>query len=131
MRYVSETIRREHSPAVRIGHDAVSAVKLSQEITAEIDAWAEAHQITRADAIRQLLVLALNAAPTHPSACQILRDRVAIEQIAIQQLDRLIDPELPTDERERRISRLIEGPSEFKHIRLDRQKQRCKILSCE
>jgi len=44
-----------------MGHDAVSAVKLSQELTAEIDAWAEAHQMARSDAIRQLLEIGLQA----------------------------------------------------------------------
>jgi hypothetical protein len=58
---VTDVPRKDHSHAVRLGHDAVSAVKLSQELTAEIDAWAEAHQIARSDAIRQLLEIGLQA----------------------------------------------------------------------
>jgi metal-responsive CopG/Arc/MetJ family transcriptional regulator len=58
---VSDAPRKDHSHAVRAGHDAVSAVKLPQELTAEIDAWAEARQMARSDAIRQLLEIGLQA----------------------------------------------------------------------
>jgi len=48
----------------------------------------------------------------------LLRDR-AIEQWAETQIDRLIDPDTPKEERERRIHRLTEGPPEFVGIRTD------------
>lgn len=57
---VSDT-RKDLSPAVRLGQDAVSAVRLPQALTAEVDAWAEAHQMTRGDAIRRLLEIGLGA----------------------------------------------------------------------
>ncbi|MGJ5180739.1 hypothetical protein ACQR16_26255 [Bradyrhizobium oligotrophicum] len=111
--------RSDHSPAVRLGQDAVSAVKLSQALTAEIDAWAETHEITRSDAISRLLAIGLHASrPAAPSRPRI-RDSVAIEQIAIRQIDQMLDPGLPADERERRIRRLIEGPPEFAAARID------------
>jgi hypothetical protein len=47
------------------------------------------------------------------------RDR-AIEQLAVSEVDRLIDPATPDTERQRRIHRLTEGPPEFVDIRLDR-----------
>jgi len=117
---VSDT-RKDLSPAVRVGHDAVSAVRLSQELTANIDAWAEAHQITRADAIRQLLEIGLRAAPATAPHETIPDPHAidAIERIAIAQVDRMLDPDLPADERERRIRRLIEGPPEFSSERID------------
>ena len=58
---MTDAPRKDHSHAVRVGHDAVSAVKLSQQLTAEIDAWAEAREITRSDAIRQLVEIGLRA----------------------------------------------------------------------
>ena len=46
------------------------------------------------------------------------RDR-AIEQLAENQVDRLIDPATPDMERQRRIHRLTEGPPEFVKVRVD------------
>ena len=111
--------RKDHSPAVRIGRDAISAVKLSQELTADIDAWAETHRITRSDAIRELLELGLKAQPTDRPPAQGACDPVAIEQDAARQVDQMLDPSLPSEERQRRIRRLIEGPPEFSRERID------------
>ena len=110
--------RRDTSPAVRPGEDAVSAVKLSQQLTATIDAWAEAHQLTRADAISRLLELALAASPP-AMPDRKPDDTLAIERDAIRQIEDMLDPELPADERERRVRRLTEGPPEFSRERRD------------
>ncbi|CCD98911.1 hypothetical protein [Bradyrhizobium sp. STM 3809] len=118
----SSDTRRDLSPAVRLGHDAVSAVKLSQELTADIDAWAETHQVTRSDAISQLLAIGLHASG-RPAPQPKLRDPLAIEQNAIRLIDQMLDPNLPADERERRIRRLIEGPAEFAGERIDLPKR--------
>lgn len=98
--------------------DAISAVKLSEGLTAEIDAWAEAHDMNRSDAIRQLVQLGLNAtsAVRHASP---RRDPLDIEGLAVSQIDRLLDPSLSSEERERRIRRLTEGPPEFADTRID------------
>ncbi len=107
------TVRRPSS-----GRDAISAVKLSEGLTAEVDAWAEAHDMVRSDAIRQLVQLGLNAsASAGPPGSA--RDPVDIEDLAVKQIDQLLDPLLPTAERERRIRRLTEGPPEFTDERLD------------
>ena len=111
--------RRDHSPAVRPGEHAVSAVKLSQELTAVIDAWAEAHQLTRADAIGRLLELALAASPPPDAPDRSLGNSLTVEREAIKQVEAMLDPALPADERERRIRRLIEGPPEFSDERID------------
>jgi hypothetical protein len=99
-------------------------VKLSQELTAEIDAWAEAHQTARSDAIRQLLEIGLQASPPSITPGQMLGDPTEIEDSAVKQIDRLLDPALPADERERRTRRLIEGPPEFSDERIDLPKPR-------
>ena len=46
------------------------------------------------------------------------RDRI-IELWAEAQMERLIDPTTPKEERERRIHRLTEGPPEFVEVRSD------------
>ena len=111
----------KHSPAVRAGRDAISAVRLSQTLTSDVDAWAEAHNTVRSDAIRQLLELGLSASSFHPPHdCRTVRDHEAeIEQPAMAQIDLLLDPSLPPDERQRRRRRLIEGPPEFSDERID------------
>jgi len=41
------------------GPDPVSAVRLSQELTSEIDRWAEKHKLHRSEAIRRLVEIGL------------------------------------------------------------------------
>ena len=104
--------------------DAVSAVKMSEAMTAEVDAWAEAHDMSRSDAIRQLVQLGLNASTSAARHGSAGRDPVDIEGLAVRQIDQLLDPSLPTEERERRIRRLTEGPPEFADERIDLPKPR-------
>jgi hypothetical protein len=113
------TIRRPSS-----GRDAISAVKMSERLTAEVDAWAEAHDMVRSDAIRQLVELGLSVAPAAAALDSAGRDPVEIEILAVGQIDQLLDPSLPTVERERRIRRLTEGPPEFSDERIDLPKPR-------
>jgi hypothetical protein len=109
---------------VRADRDTISAVKLSQQLTAEIDAWAAAHQIGRSDAIRQLVALGLSVAPHVASHGSVSDDPDKIEELAIRQISLLLDPSLASDERERRIRRLIEGPPEFSRQRVDLPRQK-------
>lgn len=104
--------------------DAVSAVKMSEGMTAEVDAWAEAHDMTRSDAIRQLVQLGLNVATSAAPPTSDRRDPVDIEGLAVRQIDQLLDPSLSSEERERRIRRLTEGPPEFADARIDLTKPR-------
>jgi hypothetical protein len=105
--------------------EAISAVKMSERLTADVDAWAEAHDMVRSDAIRQLVELGLNAAPA-PSAASpdARRDPLEIEDLAVKRIGELLDPSLPTEERERRIRRLTEGPPEFIDEPIDLPKPR-------
>ena len=106
------------------GRDAISAVKMSERLTADVDAWAEAHDMARSDAIRQLIELGLSGAPAAAALGSAGRDPVEIEILAVRQIDQLLDPSLPTVERERRIRRLTEGPPEFSDERIDLPKPR-------
>jgi hypothetical protein len=101
--------------------EAISAVKMSEGLTADVDAWAEAHDMVRSDAIRQLVEIGLSVSTTAaPGSAR--RDPIEIEYLAVRQIDLLLDPSLPTEERERRIRRLTEGPPEFSDQRIDRRK---------
>jgi hypothetical protein len=113
------TIRRPTS-----GRDAISAVKMSETLTADVDAWAEAHDMSRSDAIRQLVELGLGVSPAAAVPNAAPRDPVTIEDLAVKQIDQLLDPLLPLAERERRIRRLTEGPPEFSDERIDLPKPR-------
>jgi hypothetical protein len=108
----------------RTGRDVISAVKMSETLTADIDAWAEAHDTVRSDAIRQLVELGLGATPNAGRVGTIRRDPVEIEHAAVKQIGQLLDPALPSEERERRIRRLTEGPPEFTDERIDLPKPR-------
>ena len=110
----NHTIRRPSAD-----RDAISAVKLSEGLTAQVDAWAEAHDMARSDAIRHLVQLGLSAPPSAAPPGSSPRDPVDIENLAVRQIDQLLDPSLPTAERERRIRRLTEGPPEFADERID------------
>jgi hypothetical protein len=109
----------------RTGLDAVSAVKMTEVLTASVDAWAEAHQLSRSDAICKLVELGLRIAPAAPaSGSTVASDATRLEELAVHEIEGLLDPALPEDERERRIRRLTEGPPEFSHERIDLPKHR-------
>ena len=112
------------TPSPSTDRDAVSAVRMSERLTAEVDAWAEAHGTVRSTAIRQLVELGLGATPSADDFNSASRDPVAIEDLAVKQIDQLLDPSLPVAERERRIRRLTEGPPEFSDQRIDLPKPR-------
>jgi hypothetical protein len=107
-----------------LSREAISAVKLSEKLTADVDAWAEAHATVRSDAIRQLVELGLGVARSAATHGSTPRDPVAIEGLAVKQIDHLLDPSLPPEERDRRIRRLTEGPPEFSDERIDLPKPR-------
>lgn len=109
----------------RTGLDAVSAVKMPEVLTTSVDAWAEAHQLSRSDAICKLVELGLRIAPAAPaSGSTVASDATRLEELAVHEIEGLLDPALPEDERERRIRRLTEGPPEFSHERIDLPKHR-------
>jgi uncharacterized protein YjiS (DUF1127 family) len=102
-----------------IGREAVSTVKMSQRLAADVDAWAQAHKTVRSDALRQLVELGLSSTPSVDRLDVARRDAVEIEDLAVKQIGQLLDPSLSIEERERRIRRLTEGPPEFSDERID------------
>ncbi|MBR0842077.1 hypothetical protein JQ607_17905 [Bradyrhizobium liaoningense] len=124
---VSDFGNKDSTSPVRrqTGLDAISAVKMPERVTAAVDAWAEAHRLSRSEAICKLVELGLKIAPAGPEAAHpVAPDATQIEDIAVHEIERLLDPALPADERERRIRRLTEGPPEFSHQRIDLPKHR-------
>ncbi len=109
----------KQSDVVRAGRSAVGAVQFSESLTAAIDAWAEAHHVSRADAIRLLVELGLKIAPATGSHRSVRQHSAEIEGEAVSRITELLDPSLSPEERERRIRRLIEGPPEFAEERHD------------
>jgi len=106
-----------------VDQDPVSAVRLPADLTADVDAWASVYAINRSEAIRRLIELGLKSGAT-AAAMRIPRpDAVAVEQLAVSQIDQFIDPGTPEEERERRIHRLTEGPPEFVDVRIDLPKR--------
>jgi hypothetical protein len=108
----------------RTSREVVSAVNISQELTAQVDAWAEARGMARSDAICRLVELGLNSRRLAISRGSPRRAPSDIEHLAEAQIDKLLDPGLPASERERRIRRLTEGPPEFSDKRIDLAKRR-------
>jgi hypothetical protein len=96
---------------------------MSQRLTADVDAWAKAHDTIRSDAIRQLAELGLSSTPSVDLLGAARRDPVEIEDLAVEQIGQLLDPALSIVERERRIRRLTEGPPEFLDKRIDLPKR--------
>ena len=93
-----------------------SAVQLPAKLTAAIDKWAEGKGIaSRTEAIRRLLELGL--ASSKPG--RNLEAAPKALELAAQELDKLIDPSTPNEERKTRKRRLLRGPKEFRDVRGD------------
>ena len=92
-------------------------VKLADEVTARVDAWALANAMNRSEAIRRLIELGLKSETKAGRMSQ--QDAVAVEHRTARQLDQMIDPDTPQEERDRRIHRLTDGPPEFVDLRID------------
>jgi hypothetical protein len=92
---------------------------MPQRLTADVDAWAVAHDTIRSDAIRQLVAWPKFHAIRRPPLGPVGAIRLKSKNLAVEQIGRLLDPSLPIAERERRIRRLTEGPPEFQNERID------------
>jgi len=98
--------------------DPFSAIRLSSKLTAAIDKWAEDNEVSsRAEAIRRLVELGLVA--SKPLRRRNLEAASKALELAAQELDKLIDPSTPDEERRMRKRRLLRGPGEFRDMRSD------------
>jgi hypothetical protein len=84
-----------------------------------LDRWI-AHQddqLTRPEAIRRLVDLAL--AGTQPTKARSPKASSKALDLAGKEIDKLIDPSAPVEERQQRKRRLLKGLKEFRDIRRD------------
>jgi hypothetical protein len=108
------SVRDEASEATP---DVTISLRLAPEAVAAVDRWAARRQISRSAAAEQLLRFGLDVAL---SASQVKPMRTArATELAASQIGHLIDPEAPSEERDRRIDRLTKGPPEFVDARVD------------
>jgi|SRR5712664_1287057 len=106
-----------------IDQNPLSTVKPPADLTADVDAWASLHAVNRSEAIRRLIELGLKSGTAATAMRASRPDAVAVEELAVSQIDQFIDPNTPQEERERRIHRLTEGPPEFVDVRIDLPKR--------
>jgi hypothetical protein len=86
---------------------------------ATIDVWASKQEDKppRSEAIRRLVEIGLAAAPAPGRRSPKAASKAS--ELAGQQIDKLIDPSAPVEERHSRKRRLLKGPVEFRDIRGD------------
>jgi hypothetical protein len=92
-------------------------VRLQPAQLAALDAWIARQdaQLSRPEAIRRLFEQAL--AVSQPVKSRTRKARSTALDLASTQLDRLLDPSAPDEERQRRKRRLLKGPKEFRDMR--------------
>ena len=111
----SATPHKKRSPPPT-GKGEPILVRLQPVLLADVDAWI-AHQtveLSRPEAIRRLVEQALTGSPTGQRSAKA---RSKARQLASAQLDKLIDPSAPEEERQQRKQRLLKGPKEFRDTR--------------
>jgi hypothetical protein len=92
-------------------------VRLQPAQLAALDAWMGRQDagLSRPEAIRRLLEQAL--AVEQPAKSRTQKARSKALGLASTQLDRLLDPSAPDEERQRRKRQLLKGPKEFRDMR--------------
>jgi Arc/MetJ-type ribon-helix-helix transcriptional regulator len=105
----------------RTGQDPSSSVRLPPKLIAAIDKWSEENRVmSHSEAIRLLVELGLAA--SQPLRRRNLEAASKALELAAQQIDKLLEPSIPEEERHRRKRRLLKGPKEFRDIRGDLSK---------
>ncbi|ABD86505.1 hypothetical protein [Rhodopseudomonas palustris] len=108
-------------PAAAKSGETIPAQLQPATLTA-LDEWAALHLVSRAEAVQRLVQLGLSVASSGRPA-KAVRTARAVE-LAANQIGQLIDPDAPSEERDRRIHRLTEGPPEFVEARVDLPKRK-------
>jgi hypothetical protein len=113
---IKKVIPRPSSPLMGFRADAITR--------AAIVRWAENQpdRPTLPEAIRQLVNIGLSA--TTPLKQTSIARAGKANTMAANELDRLADPSATADEQANRKHRLLQGPEEFRQVRVDRPKGR-------
>jgi Ribbon-helix-helix protein, copG family len=104
------------------GRDPGVHIRLPKEMIEAIDAYSAAEQVNRSEGIRRLVEIALGRArPIERPAAAKTRSASAerAKELAEKTIERLTDPETPSEEKVVRRRRLVKGPSEFREDRVD------------
>jgi Arc/MetJ-type ribon-helix-helix transcriptional regulator len=119
----TKSVKRKKRGRPATGQDPVSAIRLPPKLTTSIDKWA-AHNgaASRSQAIRRLVELGLASA--RPIKQRSAKAAAKASDMAGRQIDKLVDPAMPAEERHARKRRLIKGPREFRDLRGDQPKQK-------
>ena len=99
----------------------VTAVRLPPTVVATVDKWAAERDLSRSEAMRLLLEMALAGKGT-PSPRYSENTVAKARELAARAIDGLIDPAAPADEKAIRERRLLKGPSVFRDVRVDQKK---------
>jgi hypothetical protein len=94
---------------------ASAPVRLAPAMALAVDKWAKRNGTNRSQAIRRLIELGL--AGTQMPRGRTPAARSKAYDLASKQVDKLIDPSTPNEERQQRKRRLLRGPGEFREIR--------------
>jgi hypothetical protein len=94
-------------------------VRMQPDQLAGLDVWIAGQDPppSRPEAIRRLVELGL--AGSQPMKQRSPKAAAKATDMASQQIDKLIDPSAPAEERQQRKRRLLKGPREFRDIRGD------------
>ena len=118
--------KRPGRPAT--GQDPVTAIRLSEEMRAGIDAWAEQQndEPGRSEAIRRLIEIGLTVKTERASKSEATKQRQSRKQRARQlagdAVDKMTDTTASVQDQASRKRRLIKGPEEFREARVDTPK---------
>jgi hypothetical protein len=109
------------------GRDPSRTFRLSDEFIASVDAWAalQGDEPGRSEAIRRLVELGLKTEEPSKLVRKPVRSARAAE-LAAAQIEKMIDPSAPPEERAQRRQRLTKGPPEFREDRVDLPKVKPK-----
>jgi hypothetical protein len=95
---------------------------------AALDAWIADQKevdLSRPEAIRRLVELGLKVKASARPVSKPARSARAAE-LAAAQIEKMIDPAAPPEERAQRRRRLTKGPEEFREVRVDGPKVKGK-----
>ena len=104
------------------GKDPQVVLRMPPELIAATDAWGEANDIGRSEAIRRLVEIGLTVRTKskQPTAARAERAKT----LAWKTLESLTLGAADDDEKTSRKRRLIKGPEEFQGIRIDQLKKK-------
>lgn len=111
------------------GQDPVTAIRLSADIRAAVDTWADNQRDgpTRSEAIRRLVEIALAADGKSAPSQRVHAARAdRAKELAAKMTEKIVDPSAPLREQTKRRRQLTRGPSEFRDVRIDQPKDKGK-----